>query len=158
MKKFSSFLGKGVVALFGVIALVTLAYASQTLLKASTYYTAASTTTNTVSRIAPTGNIVVDIITTAMSGVPAVTPWIQGVDYAGNAWNICQGDTITPSASAVQAIHVGPALTAGSAAVGTTTMVRCSAVVPDQWRVNFVNASGVGSNGITATTYSNTSP
>lgn len=151
-KRFSQGLTLAVLAL----AFGTLAYAAQGVLKTSTYYTAASTNTSNLSRIAPTANLAIEIVTASASGVPSVTPTVQGIDSAGNAYNICAGDAI--AAAGTRVIQVGPALTAGSGAVGTTTLTRCNAVVPDTVRVNLVNASGVGTDGITSTIYYNTSP
>ncbi len=158
MKNFKTRIGQVAVGLFLAVSFATLAYAVQGVLKASTYYSTASTLTGNLSRIAPTGNLSIEVLNTAISGTPSVTPTVQGIDSAGNAFDLCVGRAITSAASSVQVIQVGPALTATSGTVGTGTLVSCSAVVPDLVRVNMVNASGVGSHGVTSTIYYNTSP
>lgn len=154
--KAKSFVGKFLTLAVATVALATLAYATQGIVKSSTYYTSASTVSNNVSRVAPTGNVAIDIVTASVSGVPAVTPTVQGIDNAGNAFDICVGQAI--SAAGTQTIQVGPALTATSGTVGSGTVVSCSAVVPDLFRVKMANTSGVGTNGATSTIYYNTSP
>lgn len=146
--KFKSFFGKFLSLSFVAVAVATLAYATQGIVKSSTYYTSALTTSSNVQRVAPVGNLTIDIVTTSASGVPSVTPTIQGVDIAGNVFTVCAGAAIATAGTAT--VSVGPALTVATG--------KCSAPVPDVWNVKMVNASGVGTDGITSTIYYNTAP
>ena len=154
MKKIKNLFGKVVTVLVAIAAVGTLAFAAQLTAMPSAYHTAASTLSSNISRVAPVGNATFDIVTTAMSGTPSITATVQGVDSAGNAWNLCTSTAITAAASGVTTVAVGPAI--ASAVVGANTY--CSAPVPDTIRINMVNASGVGTHGATQTVYYNTAP
>ena len=148
MKKLYKVTGRVLMGLMLALSFAGLAWAVQGVVKSSTYYTSALTTSANIARVAPVGRLTVDIVTTSASGVPSVTPTIQGVDSAGNLYTLCAGAAISTTGTTL--IHVGPGMTVGTGS--------CNLPVPDLWNIKFVNASGVGTNGITATTYYNTAP
>ena len=133
MKKFKSFIGKFLALAFAAVAVATLAYAVQGVVMASAARTV-TTTSSTIQRVAPVGNLTLSIDMTALAA-SSVTPTIQGVDTDGNVFTVCAGSAI--SSTGVSTLSVGPSLT-----VATN---KCSAPVPDQWNV-LMTQSGVGSN------------
>lgn len=134
---------------------VSAAIAATGLLESGTY-SVASTNTGVVTRAGNDSRLTIEIIPTAVSGVPSVVNTIQGLDSAGNAYTLCASSAITAAASAVQVIHIGPGLAASAVgAVGGT----CVAPVPDKWRVNVANGAVSGvENALTQSIYYNTSP
>lgn len=130
---------------------IPLAVAASGLLMSGTY-SAASTSSGPLDRPDNDANLTIEIIPTAISGVPSVTNYIEGLDSAGNAYTLCAGSAITPSASAVQVVHVGPSLTpVAASATGAT----CSAPIPNRWRVTVKNTAASSTN-VTESVYYNT--